>query len=225
MKKTLYLLFVFFVISHSWAQYRQRYGITVGPNYSKFRGMDVSGVDYSYAPGLSLGIAYEYYLKENLSIKTNFFYENKKSKAVGELQMRQEVDSSPTVTETVVYSYQYITLPVMIQYHFKKAKGFFVNGGIFMGYLLDSEAKGEGDNALYASVTDFTSSTFEYNNKFDFGFVLGAGKAFQLNPKNHLVVEVRNSHGVFQTNKNNTFDGNIVRSNSYALLLGWVYSK
>ncbi|MBS1534060.1 MAG: PorT family protein [Bacteroidetes bacterium] len=224
MKKALSFIFIFWFISTSMAQHRQKFGLTIGPNYSKFRGMDASGVDYSYVPSVSLGLVYEYYFTERLSIKANLLFENKKSQAEGDFQLRNEVDNSNlNFTETVTYSYKYITLPVMVQYDFKNGKGFFVHGGIFMGYLLDSEMKGEANISSMPSVTDFVNSTTEYNNKFDFGFVAGVGKAFTLNKKSSLVLELRNSHGIFQTNKNNTFNGNIVRSNSYAFLLGWMY--
>lgn len=221
MKKTLFSLLTLLVLCSAMAQHRQKFGITAGMNYSKFRGMDLPQTDYSYAPGLAIGFAYEYYLNEQLSIKANLFYENKKSKAEADFQLRQEIDEPiQSFTETVTYSYNYITLPVMVKYDFKGGKGFFINGGFFTGYLLDSELKGEGNTSAIPGL-DFTQSTTEYNNKFDCGFVLGVGKAFRLNEKNSLVLELRNSHGLFQTNKNNTFDGNTVRSNSYALLLGW----
>ena len=112
---------------------------------------------------------------------------------------------------------------VMIKYDFKNAAGFFVNGGLFLGYLLDSKVKGEANTNQYPELTDFSQSTTEFNNQFDFGFVFGLGKSFRLNKKNNLNIEFRNNLGLSQTNKNNTFNGNTVRSNSYNLIVGYAF--
>ncbi len=99
--------------------------------------------------------------------------------------------------------------------------GFFVNGGPFIGYLLNS-----GYTSKVNSSYDFpndSGSTTDYNNKLDFGLTLGFGKAFELNDGSSIVVEIRDNIGFAKTNKNGTYDGNSVKSNSFNLVLGWAF--
>jgi Outer membrane protein beta-barrel domain len=223
MKKVLSLLLLLSIFSSAtFAQHRKKFGINTGLNYSKFRGMDLPHTSYDFATGVVVGFSYEYYLKTNLSIKANLLYANKKSKGNFDFDLRENIDDPVVIyNESFTYSYNYMTLPVMIKYDFKNAPGFFVNGGLFLGYLLDSEVKAHANTNQLPELTDFTQSTTELNNQFDFGLAMGFGKSFQINPKNSVVVEIRNNLGLSQTNKNNTFDGNTVRSNSYELLVGW----
>lgn len=224
MKKSLLLLIVLMLTtSHIFAQHRKKFGINTGLTYSTFRGMDLPGVDYGYGTGLVVGFSYEYYLKENLSIKANLSYDNKKSKGNVDFEVRATLEDPPrTFNESVTYNYNYMTLPVMIKYDFKNS-GLFVNGGLFLGYLLDSEVKGDANTNQYPELTDFTESTTELNNQFDLGLALGFGKTFKVDSKNSIVVELRNNLGLSKTNKDNTFDGNTVKSNSYNLLVGWAF--
>lgn len=225
MKKALLLLFVVLLsANYASAQHRQKFGVNAGFTYSKFRGMDLPGVDYGYAPGVVVGLSYEYYLKERLSIKANLSFDNKKSRGEFDFEVRQmPEDPAESYIETFTFSYNYMTLPVMVKYDFKNGHGFFVNSGLFLGYLLDSEVTAEANTNRFPELTDLKQSTTELNNQFDFGLVLGVGKTFKLKGKNSLVVEIRNNHGLSKTNKDNTFDGNTVRSNSYNLLLGWAF--
>lgn len=223
MRNVFAILLLFHVFSsETLAQHRQKFGVTLGANYSKFRGMNVEGVTYDYGLGNVVGLSFEYYLNKNLSIKGNLFYDYKRGK--GRAPMAEFNDPfDPALAGyrdiDIQFKYYYITLPVLLKYEFKNCRGFFINGGPFFGFLLDSEGLLETRGGSPSQ--SYSESTYDYNNKFDFGFTTGLGKSFKLNAKNNLVLEFRNNYGLFQTNKNNTFNGNVVRSNSYNLLLGW----
>ncbi|WP_298224929.1 porin family protein [Flavobacterium sp.] len=223
MKKSIVFLFLMSLFtSLSFAQHRQKFGINTGVTYSAFRNMDVPNVDYGYETGILVGLSYEYYLSENLSIKTNLSYDKKSSKGSTHTVVQEFPD--PAFTEADInfkFHYNYLTLPVLLKYEFKNTHGFFINGGPFFGYLLDSEFEGSASDGITSQ--NYTESTTDYNNKFDFGITSGIGKVFQLKNKSSIVVEFRNNLGLFQTNKNNTFNNNTVRSNSYNLLVGWSY--
>jgi len=103
----------------------------------------------------------------------------------------------------------------------KGATAFFVNGGPFVGYLLNS-----GYTSKVSSSYDFpkdTESSTNYNNKIDFGLTLGIGKAFELNDGSSIVVEIRDNLGLSQINKKETYGVNSVKSNSFNLVVGWAF--
>jgi hypothetical protein len=221
MKKSLLLLFVVMLTtSHTFAQHRKKFGVNTGLTYSAFRGMDVPGVDYGYETGLVVGFSYEYYLNENLSVKANLFYDKKSSKGSAKTVSQEFQDPAFTQADIAFkFNYYYLTLPVLLKYDFKNCHGLFVNGGPFLGYLLDSEFVGKATDGIQTA--SYTESTTYYNNHFDAGLTLGVGMAFKIESKNYIVVEIRDNLGLAQTNKNNTFDGNTVRSNSFNLIVGW----
>jgi Outer membrane protein beta-barrel domain len=223
MKKSLPLLFlILFITTQTFSQHRQRFGVNAGINYSKFRGMDVRDNDYDFGIGYLVGVSYEYYFKENLSIKANLSYDKKSSRGSTKILSREQIDDPVGIVNvTYAFNYYYMTLPVLLKYEFKNAHGFFVNGGLFFGYLIDSEFVGKTTDGVQSE--SYTQSTTNLNNQFDFGFTTGIGKTFQLNNRNNLVVEFRNNLGLSQTNKNNTFNGNNVRSNSYNLIVGYAF--
>ena len=222
MKKLVILSFVLFLSIQVFSQKRKTFGVNAGVNYSKFRGMDVPFAKYDFDFGYVVGISYEYYFKDNLAIKMNLSYDRKRSKGDYEIELRETLEDPPSLIDvTFNFNYNYLTLPVLIKYEFKNSHGFFINGGPFFGYLMDSEFVGEATDGIQFESS--TKSTTNLNNQFDFGFTTGIGKTFQLKNKNSIVVEFRNNLGLSKTNKDNTFDGNTVQSNSYNLLVGWTF--
>lgn len=222
MKKLLLLSFVLLLSIQVFSQKRKTFGINAGVTYSKFRGMDVPLVKYDFDYGYVVGISYEYYFKDNLAIKMNLSYDRKVSKGSVDVELRESLDDPARLVDvTFNFNYNYLTLPVLLKYEFKNSHGIFINGGPFFGYLMDSEFVGEAIDGIQSE--GYRESTTNLNNQFDFGFTTGIGKTFQLKNKNSLVVEFRNNLGLSKTNKDNTFDENTVRSNSYNLLVGWAF--
>lgn len=224
MKKTFLFLLLIFTTTLTFAQHRKAFGVDAGLTYSKFRGMDMYDIKYKYDIGYRVGVTYEYYLKENVSIKTGLSYDHKKTTADFDFEVRATPDDPPaTYNETIVYTYNYLTVPVMIKYDIKNGAGFFINGGIFIGYFLDSKLEGDANTTQYPEITDFSDDTSDLNNPFDFGMAMGVGKTFKLNNKSNIVIEFRNHFGLAQTNKNKSFGGNTVQSNTYNLMVGWSF--
>jgi len=112
------------------------------------------------------------------------------------------------VNET--YTNTYLQLPFMarFQYGGKKLKG-FVNPGFYGGYWLSGRVKGTMPNPLNPVTTGSTSGTsifdglnpYSFNekyafnstkdNRWEFGWILGAGASYQLNSTFQLFVEGR----------------------------------
>jgi len=85
----VFLFFLLLFTSLSFAQQRQRFGVNAGLTYSNFRGMNVPTFKYQYGFGYLVGVSYEYYLNDNLSIKANFSYDNKSSKGTSEIEFNR----------------------------------------------------------------------------------------------------------------------------------------
>ena len=109
-----------------------------------------------------------------------------------------------------------------MKYDFTDESSFFVNGGPFIGYLLSSRiVDNTSTNNLYPDTQ--SSTTTNYNNRLDYGLTLGFGKAFRINDENSIVVEIRNNIGFAKTNKDDTYQGDSVQTNSFNLLVGWAF--
>lgn len=224
MKKSLLMLFVVLLsASYAFAQDRHKFGINAGLTYSNFRGMNIPTFQFEYGFGFLVGVSYEQYLNDKLSIKANLSYDKKANKATSEIEYRGSVFEEPAVvTQELSFQYDYVTLPILMKYDFTNESSFFVNGGPFVGYLLSSRiVDNTSTNNLYPDTQ--SSTTTNYNNRLDYGLTLGFGKAFRINDENSIVVEIRNNIGFAKTNKDDTYQGDSVQTNSFNLLVGWAF--
>lgn len=198
-----------------------KFGFNSGATYSKFREMNLPELEYKYGFGFMAGISMEYYLNKRLSLKTNLGYDKKNS--IGEVSNISLTDNEGNQISgyniKVNYIYNYLTLPIFIKYYFNDESRYFVNGGIFAGYLIDSKTKIV--SKLYNNDIDETFSSTDINNDFDFGLSIGFGKSIKISDKNSITIEIRDNLGLARTNKYNTFSDDSVKSNTVYLILGY----
>src|SRR6218665_1532848 len=218
MKKNLFLLlFALLPFFQMQAQHKFKLGINGGATYSKFRNQDVGTINGTYGFGFMAGLSAEYYLKDNLSLKANLSYDRKSSRAKSTLSVREYYDSYPIVyRQKITYNYDYLTLPIMVKFDFGKNKDFFINGGPFIGYLLQSELKSKMKPSYPTDPLDTTDSY----NSFDYGLTVGFGKIVKLTEKTDLSIEVRDNLGLSKMNDFETYGGKDIRSNSFNLIIG-----
>ena len=102
-----------------------------------------------------------------------------------------------------------------IVFHGKK-DDFYVNGGLFLGYLLNSK--------LSSKNSDNDTDTTDMNKKIDAGLVFGFGKVFQLNDKNNLKLEIRENLGMLNTSDFDVYNDGTIKTNSLNLILNWNFN-
>jgi hypothetical protein len=211
MKKIVLVFFVLFSL-HSFGQDKFRIGINSGITLSHFRGNDLVNRSNS-GLGFLVGLDFEYSLKEKLSLRTNVSYETKS--IVYKTIVLYDNFGAPTGKNTKIKStYDYITIPILVKYSFDNKKSFFINGGPFLGFLLNAKSKAESVDS-----NNFTS----LNKNLDYGLSFGIGKRFNLNEKNDLNIEIRDNLGLVNTSAVKVINDGTIKTNSVNLILGWSF--
>ena len=190
------------------AQSEFKIGINVGLNYPDVRGNQFAQFN-NFKVGYLFGVSLDYYLKDNLSIKTNVNYERKIKKL--ELIFFNN-QAQETGTENYNEIFDYINIPILLKYEFGNAK-YFINGGPFFNYLIKNEIDDDYPNDDSGLVTE--------QKKIDLGLSAGIGTNISINEKNDLVIELRNDFGLINTGGvPNQVDGTL-KTNAIKLILGW----
>jgi len=83
-------------------------------------------------------------------------------------------EDSITTTDIMLY---YITIPFLANWHFGSSRNWYLNFGLYTGFLLDAK-----DSMLALNFTDGI-------NKTDFGFSFGIGYKFKVNENIELFVD------------------------------------
>ncbi len=214
MNKTKFLLIALglsFSIKLS-AQNDFKIGINAGINYPDIRGNEYAKYN-NFKVGYLIGVSFDYYLKQNLSLKSNLNYERK----IRKFQLTYfNYEAEETGKENFREIYEYINLPILLKYEFGNAK-FFANGGPFLNFLLNEKIEPNYPNDNSDVITE--------KKKIDFGLSLGIGTNISVNEKNDLTVEIRDDFGVIDTGGvPSQIDGS-VKTNSIKLIVGWNFGK
>ena len=130
--------------------------------YGFFAGLNVSNVSTidnedsaSSKIGFNVGAYGEYYFSERWSLRANLNYDQK--------GWSDGFFTDDTQSITTDYALNYLTVPVLANWHFAKKRNWYLNGGLYAGFLLNAKIT-ETD----FDVSDAISST-------DFGVALGIG--------------------------------------------------
>lgn len=227
MKKSI-LIFTLLIYSLVFSQNSKiKFGFQVGLNYSNYRGYTIPAnfsQFYNESPAFAYlgGINFEYQMNEKLSLKMELNYERKSQKAANNINVRQNFDDPiQEYNFTTKRHYDYIILPVLLKYSFTNKDSFYINGGPFIGFLLQSKYTND------LNVSGFGSSdvvTTKNNKKTDFGFSLGLGKNFDLKKNKAIYVEIRENLGLSNTSKIDVWDGGTVKTNSINLIFGMSFN-
>jgi hypothetical protein len=210
MKKRKTVLFIIGILLASmvYSQNETKIGVNFGGTYSKFRGNSlIENADPKM--DFLIGASFEYYIKENLSLKTGLNYERKgfTNKSFG----FEEFEFSSNKIK-VTTNFNYLILPILIKYELGNLKQFFVEGGVFLGYLLNTKTKASG------YPTDDSTSL---NKKLDVGLSFGIGKKFNLNDESNLNIEIRENLGLINISDVEVIDNGTIKTNSLNLILTW----
>ena len=223
-------LFVLFLLINGilFSQEKNSLGLNTGLTYSDFRGNDFFD-NYEYGFDFLIGISFDYKIKDRLFISTDVNYERKSANdfyeasaigpggtitvigiPIGEYPPENPPDKPKLKFQT---RFEYISIPILLKYFVCENNDFYVNGGPYLGYLLNIK-----------NIDDGEESELDFNNEFekiDLGLTIGIGYNLDLNQKSYLNFELRNNFGLtnIESNNNDLFDR--TKANSLNLIIGW----
>jgi opacity protein-like surface antigen len=174
--------------------------VNAGADYNHYSINTQFQSDYQYKDrwGATLGIMGQYDFNDWLGVRAELDWTQKNYRM------------NRPVAGTTDYKYvnNYLQMPVMASFSFggEKIRGFF-NGGIYTGYWLNSNRKGIDTNNFSQITYDF-SEKVEFNKerdqRWDFGFVGGAGLEYRFAKHWAAQVELRYYHSTVSVQKDYT---------------------
>jgi hypothetical protein len=160
-----------------------QFGVQVG-----YTGASVTSGSESatYKSGFNAGIAVEHYFSEHWSFKGKVLYDQK-----GWADGYFTINGSTFATSftSVNYNLDYITIPLLANWHFGHTKNWYLNFGPYVGFLTSAQLSG--------SNTDVKS----FFNSTDGGLDVGIGVKFPIGTQTKFFIEYNGEAGV--TNINN----------------------
>jgi len=206
MKKIVVILVVSLgIYSAAFAQTKNNieFGANAGYNvaYAEETGADISSPIVS---GFNLGVSAEYYLSDRWSIRGRMIYDQK-GWGNGYL-----IAADGSTLQNINFHLNYVTIPVMANWHFGKKRNWYLNFGAYGGFLLSaSETSNDTD----------VKSAF---NNIDFGMALGLGIKFPISENVKLFIEDEGQAGVEDIFKR-SLDGTSVQSARSSLNIGIIF--
>jgi len=159
------------------------FGVNIGLN-----GATVTTNQYtntSYRTGFNAGVSGEYYFSDRWGVKVKLSYEQKgwNDGSIG-------YGNGPSFSTD--YKLDYITIPVMANWHFGRTRNWYLNFGPYVGILINAKLTASADDA---------KALF---NTVDGGLAAGIGIKFPVAPHTKLFIEINGQGGASDIVKNNT---------------------
>jgi opacity protein-like surface antigen len=152
------------------------FGVNVGVNQSTVQ-YSGTGENADYKGGINLGVSGEYYFTDRWGIKAKVIYDQK-GWANGYLIL-----TDGTEIDGVDYHLNYVTIPIMANWHFGRTRNWFIDFGPYLGFLASSN-----ETSHSADVSPLFNST-------DVGISLGIGVKIPVSNKAKLFFEYEGQGG------------------------------
>lgn len=159
-------------------------GAHVGVNFSRVSAGNNATTNGT--TGFNFAATGEYYFSEEWGIKAKLIYDQK---GWGDGFLRNLDTGKEVIAD---YKLSYLTVPVMANWHFGSTAKWYLNFGVYFGFLMDAKA-GEQD------VKTFIENT-------DIGLALGVGYKFPIDDNTKLFIELDGQGGftsIFAKTENN----------------------
>jgi hypothetical protein len=158
-----------------------QFGIEVGLNAATVTTGNFSNSDYR--TGFNAGGSVEHYFSESWSFKAKVLYDQK---GWDNGYLNNLTTGSST---NVDYHLNYITVPLLANWHFGHTKNWYLNFGPYVSFLLDAKAANTDLKGAFNSV--------------DAGLDLGIGIKFPIVEKTNFFIEFNGQAGIPDMIKNN----------------------
>ncbi|NOW95172.1 porin family protein [Mucilaginibacter sp. SG564] len=150
--------------------------------------------------GLNAGIAADFYFSNRWSLKTKLIFDQK---GWGDGFFSNDNNNNFKTD----YRLNYITLPIMANWHFGKKRNWYLNFGPYVGYLAGAKA------------SDISVDVKDYFHNTDFGIAAGIGTKIRLSDNIKLLLEYDEQAGLTDIFKTNP--GSAVRNGRGSLNVGF----
>jgi hypothetical protein len=193
---TLLLATGIFTAASAQTKGKTEFGINVGLNTATV--FTNSGYGYygytnpDYRVGFNVGLTADHYFSDRWSLKAKVIYDQKGWDS-GYISFN---DNSSYATD---YKLNYLTIPVMANWHFGRTRNWYLNFGPYIGILLNAKES--------AKNTDVKP----YINNPDGGLAVGIGVKFPIGEGSKFFIEYLGQGGVGDVFKNN-FDTSVNNS-------------
>ncbi|WP_405384143.1 porin family protein [Maribacter sp. LLG6340-A2] len=188
------------------------FGASLGLGLTNMTGSASETTNLSADIGYTIGINFEQEFSERTSLNLNLLYSRKNVRrgynTLPNYPINQEKDY-------LKMSFDYIELPITIRYEVISQSAFFINGGVFFSYLLNTKLS-EENNPPNLLATPWTE-------KVDYGLSFGIAKKISINQNNTFVLELRDNLGM-----KNLIDPDSqynLKSNTLYFLVTWEFGK
>lgn len=165
-------------------------GVTVGTNYTSDSKI-----------GFNVGAFGDYFFSDRWSIKAKLNLDQK--------GWNGGYFSNNNVGSLTNYRYDYLTVPVMANWHFGRKRNWYLNFGPYVGFLIDAK-----ETNLDIDLKDLSES-------IDAGLALGIGVKIPVTDKIKILLEVDSQSGLADIIKNN--QGGSTTNNRSSLNAGFVF--
>lgn len=177
---------------------KTEFGVHVGYNAATVTS-DENLTNSKYRSGFNAGVSADYYFSDRWSIKGKLTYDQK--------GWDRGYFDNGTGSVTTNYRLDYLTIPVMANWHFGRTRNWYLNFGPYAGILLSaSETTGDTDLKSIFSSTDF-------------GLDAGIGIKFPVSEKAKFFIELNGQGGFTDLVKNNS--GMTIKSSTSNFNIGF----
>lgn len=180
--------------------------LTNSPAYTDYK----TSLNEDILIGISTGIKLEYFIKDQFNIVTGISYESKgidleySNTKFGYIAADRVLDKN---LEIRIIN-KYLTLPILLKRNLTKNKNIFLEGGVYIGYLISSRINFLNEETISDDSGVISKNSFwidnkrdskkEYTNKFDFGFTFGTGYITKLSENLLLKTEMLMNIGMIK---------------------------
>jgi opacity protein-like surface antigen len=193
MKKITLIIFLigFSVISKAQSKGSIEYGLGLGLNNATVS--DNKSGNAPFKTGVNFGGSIDSYISDRWSFRTKLIYDQKGwDKGFIEYQEFSNQDyvgvNLIKIKHTVNYRMNYLTIPIMANWHFGSTRKWYLNFGPYFGILLNANIKDLDNNG---KTIDFTKEF----NRVDVGLALGIGYKIPISEKLKLNLEYDSQTG------------------------------
>jgi opacity protein-like surface antigen len=205
MKKQLFItaLAVFGILTSN-AQDNGDFELGVGLGLNLANVSTINGQNNaSSRTSFNAGVSGEYYFSDRWGLKAKVIYD---SKGWSDGFITDENFN----TVTTDFKLNYVTLPIMANWHFGSNRNWYLNFGPYVGFLVNAE-----DSELGLDLKDGFKST-------DFGFAFGIGYKFEIDDNIKLYIEYDGQSGfsdIFEEN-----EGDAIRNGRSSFNIGVLFN-
>ena len=227
-------------------------GVKAGVSIPNLSGSDdnVLTKNYKSRKAVTFGGFVEFGINDNVSIQPELNYSGQGGIRNGVQPITRPIPGLPPLPPGQYLfgefdntaKLNYLEVPVLVKYKFGSAgkTRFFVNGGVFYGYLLNAKTITKGSSTIYVDETktplllpplgtpippvSFDAETDILNdvNRNNFGLTGGGGLLIPHGKRNNLIIGVRVSRGLRYIQKDTVANGES-RTGNFVVSFGYVF--